>query len=263
MIRTPFLSQIAESYSGLGIRPAGIPALFGHYHCPHWRNQVMSPVWPTSPELSRGAVRGLERFFLRNPPRRSHDRFFSSYLNLLSGRGGHAIVDAKRILRDEGWTRFPQDSKLNVWEKPLSAPIPAGYSLRVGRLRSTPVHKDFIALTRRNFGSSAFFVKELEAMFSTIAKNTIEVVAYDRKNRPAAAGLVVTGKGAAFLFCGSVVPSHRGRGLWKALVGARQALSALDGARIWTTSTTNPRIAGKADRSLKILVYHKGPVLKR
>jgi len=58
-----------------------------------------------------------------------------------------------------------------------------------------------------------------------------------------------------------VLPRFRGRGLWKTLVGARQALSGFDGAKRWFMTTDNGRIAGKADDSFVWASYRPQRVL--
>ncbi len=253
----PLIRGIAMAYAGLGPRPRGVPSGLGHFHCPRWRNAATSPVWPLTKTVTRRQLDGLERYFVRRPKRHPFDDAGRCYLSVLQGRGGHDVRSIGRVARAAGWKRRERTLTLDVWLRPLALDPPSGYSVRFARLRRSAIHSDFMALTRANFRSSARFLRELEAMFKGIESNTFEVVFYSKGGKPAAAGLVTTGGSGGYFFCGSVAPHHRGRGLWRALVAARQWLSKADGARYWAASTKNPRIAGKCDRAFGIVTFWK------
>lgn len=247
---------IASAYAGLGRRPPGCPTAFTHFECPRWRNPVMSPLWPRGRKVSPKDLAGLEAYFRARPKRFPFEDAHRAYLTALAGPGGHDIAAIGKAAAARGWTRQDRGT-MNVWTRPIPLALPDGYSFSAARLGRSAIHRDFLEQTKRNFRSSTLFRRELNRTFPTLAERTYEAVLYSSAGNPAAAGLVTTLNGGAFLWCGSVDPRHRGRGLWRALVAVRQLLSQADGARIWSTSTVNPRIAGKSDRSLKIVMFFK------
>lgn len=217
---------------------------------------MTSPMWPLTRTVTERQLGALERYFDGHPKRNAYDDPRKCYFNILAGRHGHAVRPVASAAKKAGWLRQDKGT-LNVWTKPSKLVLPPGYSVRFGRMGGSPVHKDFLALTRQNFKRGAAFMRELSAMFRAIAPNTIEVVIYGRSGRRAAAGLVTTCGQGAYFFCGSVAPRYRGKRLWYALVAARQWVSYAEGTRFWVTSTFNPRIAGKADSSFKVVTFYK------
>lgn len=248
--------RIAAAYSGLGERPKRLPSAFAHFECPRWRNPVMSPLWPRCKTVSAPDLARLEGFFRAHPKRFPFEDANRAYLTALAGAGGHDIRTIGKVAAARGWIRKDRGA-MNVWFRPSPLAIPNGYHFSAAPLGKSGLHRDFLRQTKGNFKSSARFMRELRRMFPTLANRTSEVVFYSRTGMPAAAGLVTTRDSGAFLWCGSVDPRHRGRGLSRALVAALQLVSRADGADFWATSTENPRIAGKCDRAYKIAIFYK------
>lgn len=217
---------------------------------------MTSPVWPLTKTVSERSLKGLEEYFRIHPKRRPFDDQRRCYLNVLRGRGGHDVRQIASVARKTGWSRQDRGT-VNLWRKPLSAAMPAGYTLRYAHLRKTPIHRDFLFLTQQAFKRGTRFMRELELMFASISPRTFEVVIYSRVGNPAAAGLVTFSGAQGYLFCGSVSPRQRGRGLWYALVAARQSISRKHGARFWTTVTVNPRIAAKCEVAYDLVTFYK------
>ncbi|MBI2362800.1 MAG: hypothetical protein HYV15_05400, partial [Elusimicrobia bacterium] len=248
------LPRVLSAYAGLGPRPVGVPRAFSHFHCPRWRNPVMSPVWPTERSAAAADLARLEAFFKRHPKRRPFDDARMGYLTALLGPGGHDVRRIAAAAASRGWTRRDSGT-LEAWLRPERLSLPDGYYASSARVGASPLHRDFLRLCRESFHWSARFEHEIVATYRTLAARTLEVVLYSRSRRPAAAGLVTTQGGGAFLWCGSVSPRHRGRGLHRALRAARQHASRADGAEFWATSTRNPRISGRGELSWRIAMF--------
>ena len=80
---------------------------------------------------------------------------------------------------------------------------------------------------------------------------------YNSNGTAVGAGAVTTKNKSSFLWVGSITPKFQGKGLWYGLVAARQLVSKELGAEFWLTSTNNPRIIGRGDKSLSYDIYVK------
>lgn len=216
----------------------------------------MSPLFSLSSPLTLDQLRKVEAAHDLTGKRYPYDHP-KAYFNLLRGRGVPPPAPSLRIAREAGWELSKDTSILNYWQSPQPFVLPAGISLQIAPYFDASAYRLYLRLMRENFRVSRKFMKELDAIMETIEPHVTTVNLLNRHHQPVASGLVATRNHHAFLFCGSVHRRHRGQGLWRVLVAARQMVSAAQGARHWVTTTRNPRIQHKGDRSFEVLVLTK------
>lgn len=253
-ISSSFAFRVGQAYEGLGPLEKNLPKDMLHYDCYRWRNPVMAPMLKTSARIRKS---DLDLVMDLHRTRYTYDAK-SPYVQMLSGSPTDQAIN-HRLLRALGWKKGPSAQQLtvNIWTRPLPLELPKGIEMRVARYFDPRVRADFLKLLKANFDLTAHFISELEKLHAQIEPCLRTVVLYDRKKAPVASGLVSIGKERAhYLYCGSVAKKARGRGLWRILVAARQAVSLDSNSdSIWVTTTANKRIRAKGDINCRMIVY--------
>jgi hypothetical protein len=252
-ISKSLLKKIHGAYASLGERPKNTPMNVSLFHCDRWRNPTMSP-YHLAAGLKRNDFEAATRFFGKLRPSRDFETV-GPYLNVVGTSAD--IRQAAKLAKAAGWEKRKYDPVpvLNVWEKPLPLELPKGFYFSAGRFSDRKLNRDFLFTMRKNFGTKPKFIREVSAMIKGLGEGIQLVVLYHESGAVAGAGLVATKNGGSFLFCGSICPQYRGRGLWNALVAARQMVSQDRGSEFWITTTGNARIKGKGDHSFPIAVF--------
>ncbi|PJB24283.1 MAG: hypothetical protein CO113_14585 [Elusimicrobia bacterium CG_4_9_14_3_um_filter_62_55] len=239
-----FCDRIAGQWKS---RPAaGLTA----YACPFWLDTHVSPVFAGAAPPSARALEQLEAWFKK----RKADPYFSA----LAGRGPE-LAACTKAARRSGWDLDVLET-VNVWETPKPFEGRLGDEILFGDYFDPRLHRDYRSITKQVFKLDNAFMDRL-ARYERAVRCDVRLVVIKRGGRAIATGGVATAGASAELFGGAVLPRFRGRGLWKTLVGARQALSGFDGAKRWFMTTDNGRIAGKADDSFVWASYRPQRVL--
>lgn len=248
-------SKINQCYSSLGRHIPSLGTSISHFHCERWRNSVMSPFF-LKPGNIKSQLGRAESYFQRHRPKHSFDAA-GAYINLLgvdsSDQNNRLLVSARRF----DWKVDTRPNTLNVWENQRSLALAKSFHLVIGRYFDKAVYRGFRNTMVENFGTKPKFMHELDTMMRGIEERVKTVLLYHEGGMIAGGGLVATNAHGAFLFCGSVGKRFRGKGLWNALVSARQMVSADQGANFWITTTRTKRILGKGDFSFPLAVLSK------
>jgi hypothetical protein len=223
------------------VRPA--PGMTGYYF-PSWPISAASPVFAGARPPSGKNLKTLEAWFSR--------RGVKPYFSVLAGTDP-ALRPFTKAARANGWD-LDALRTVNVWNTPLPFEGRLGDEILFGDFFDPRVQRPFRRVSREVFGKKPGMFDRIER-YQRELKAASRLVIVTRRGTAIAAGSVVTAGSSAQLLAGAVLPRYRGRGLWKTLVGARQALSAFDGAKRWFLVTDNERIAGKSNESFVLGDY--------
>ena len=243
---------ILLSYSSLGSRPKSISNRISFYHCHRWMNPVMSPAFLQVDDAAKKDFEAIAKHFLKGKSRGSFPYDSAQpYLNFIPKTKSH-LSRAKTLSASLGWEHLPRQDCLNAWDKALPLELPKNYYFASGRYFERPIYRAFLKTMQENFKSTPKFMIELNHMIKGIEPNLRTVIIYHSSGQIAGAGLVSTANGTSYLFCGSIMKRHRGKGLWRSLVAARQLVSLAQGSRFWITTTGNPLITKKGQYSFQV-----------
>ena len=135
--------------------------------------------------------------------------------------------------------------------------IPKGYSISIGHYDQKPLSSDYIKLTRKNFKMNRQQVNKIQNLIRRMRFDAYIISVQNSAGKTVAVSCVlITGK-FGWLFGGNVLSSYRNKGLWTALLGARQQFSAAHGVKTWMLITSVPQIMKKRDVSVKWTIYSK------
>lgn len=249
-------AKINQCYSALGRRMPSLGEDISHFHCERWRNSVMSPFFLKSPRNWTIQLRRAESYFQRHGPKRPFDAA-GAYINLLDVDPGHRNSLLLAAARRLDWKVDIRPNTMNVWENQRPLVLAKSFHLVIGRYFDRAAYRGFRNTMVENFGTKPKFMHELDVMMQGIEERVRTVLLYHEGGMIAGGGLVATNAHGAFLFCGSVGKRFRGKGLWNALVSARQMVSAGQGAKCWITTTRTKGILGKGDFSFPLTVLSK------
>lgn len=223
-----------------GHRSRGKAQGFDDFVCPFFPNPFPSPVFFRGRTLTERHLRGLERLFGRRAP---------PYFNVVAG----TWAEVDRIgaqARSFGWRRKHR-STINIWTRPVRARVPAGFETVEGDYFDEAVNRPYRRLMRDVNRVGRPMMKKI-LRYQREVRGAGYLVVIQKSGRPVAVGAVTLAGRNAHFFAGCVLRGYRGRGLWRVLVAERQRVTHRLGARRWFMTTGNPRIAGKAHRTLKM-----------
>lgn len=253
----PVMSAIMRCYEAIGRRVPMTSRDLKHSHCSRWRNATMSPFFLNPQGDIQSQLGRAGSYFHRHKPQDACDAP-GAYVNLLGIDPRRADRRILAVAQASGWKVDPRRCTLNAWSARLPLILPKSVHLVVGRYFDRTVYRGFRTTMAANFGVKPRFMRELDAMMSGIEERVWTVLLRHESGKILGGGLVAARAEGAFLFCGSVSEAYRGKGLWNALVAARQMVSAQQGAEFWVTSTRVPQLLGKGEFSFPMTVLLKG-----
>ena len=236
-----FCNRLAPHWK---IKPA--PGLTG-YACPFWLDFHVSPVFAGKTAPSKWAFQALESWFQKK-------KHAQPYFGVLTDKDP-SLKRFTQAARANGWDLDTLHT-VNVWTTPLPFEGRLGDEILFGDFFDPRLHRSYRSITKKVFSLDNKFMDRV-ARYQKALRADTRLVVIKRRGKAIAVGAVATAGTSAELFGGAVLPRYRGRGLWKALVGARHALSGFDGAKRWFLTTDNDRIAGKANESFVYGEYRK------
>lgn len=256
VVRISIIELVENSYSGMGSREKGLPQKFFNFINPYWQNGVISPLFLKEDEdLEAKDLKKIEKYFKNASGLKFNDKKQAHY-NILIGSGVRKPSSQEKVLLESGWTKSA-DTVLNYWLKPIQLKLPEGYYFASASTQPSKLRNDFFELTSVGFKTDKIFEQRLINSWANILDSTRLVVLYHPDGTPVGSGAVTTKNNCSFLWVGTINPKFQGKGLWYGLVAARQLVSKEMGSEFWLTSTNNPRIIGRGDKSLSYDIYVK------
>jgi hypothetical protein len=225
------------------------------FECPAWRNPVMSTIFPAGRDLSNRDIAALTTHFANSKRRGTYD-VASPYISLLEGAHNSSANQAR--LRKAGWVQSKKTRGwINLWTAAVPITIPKGFTFQAGDVFDLKLHRDFLRMQIRNFGSSKPFNDELDRLNRKFGARLICVVIYNRNSRPVASGLVINGASGSYLYSGSVDAKYRGRGLWRLLTAVRMSFASSHGGKphAWLMLTRTPHLSKSGQISRRIETF--------
>lgn len=244
------IQDILNCFSALGEKKFRIGTSFEFYHCPLWKNSVMSPVLITNHKNMFSDLKKLEHDY-KKPIQKSPYNFKNAYVNYLTLGKAPLSKKVRQSFKEKDWLYYESEDSLNLWRSIIQTDIPKNIQIRSGRYFDPDIYPYFLETMKENFSCSDDFMKHLNKMLRTIEENIITVLLM-KNNKVIGAGLVAVKNGGAFLFCGSINKKHRNKKYWKVLASARQTLSAMKGAKVWITTTKVPQLLWRGDETYRI-----------
>lgn len=219
-----------------------------------WLLRLNTPIFLNKPVWNERLDTKLTRFFAREQGRHvfcTETPYFWMNRTLY---GRNAAFD--EAAAQSGYLRSGS-FQVCLWDRRWALDIPKGYTLRVGDIRDKKLRADAETVAARAFANEKSFWKKANDTLTDYLDRTAATVIYDSKQKPVATGMVTWTKTHSFLYTGGIVPAHQGKGLWRALIAARQTLGEPTEDRVWLLTTQNPRIRSKADRHFEVDVFDK------
>lgn len=247
------IQKILKCYSSFGDKKLKIGSSFEYYHCPMWKNSIMSPIYITSQKnWEKDLAKVVANF--KNPYKKSPLNAAAPYFNLTTNDS--TAVDKKLILKLEklGWHTTNIDYSLNLWTKPLELKIPKGIQIKVGNYFDPLIYPHFLKTMEDNFAIDDTFMKYFNKMLKTIEQDVMTVMLC--KNEKVIGAVVVAVKNeSACLLCGSINKEFRKKKLWNVLNAATQGISAAKGAKVWIYTTAQPELLWRGDETYRTTVF--------
>ena len=163
-------------------------------------------------------------------------------------------IDAR--LRELGYTCV-YDCRVIEFRKPRELRLPSGYRAAVGPFSDKALFLSYAAVTARCFDRGGWYARTNSRLTKKLESPSWLAVIYGPRNVPVAVSGVTVGRKTALLFGGCVIPGHRRRGLWKALLALRQGVARGRGVEACLLLSANPRLFGAAERARRLLTYRK------
>jgi hypothetical protein len=239
-------------YSGLGPEMVAFKKFALGYRSKRWLNSTMSPIW-IGPRVQSRDLKRIEKWFSNTKQLGPYEG--KNYFNALGN--GHLTSSSKALLKKQGWGKRKGKSILLYWNRPLNLRLPTNAYWIAGRPTDKQLWPMFAKELVKNFGSSRLFLTELKKLVVDVRHRTQLVLLVRGKRDIIGSGLVTTGNGHAFLWCGSINKKWRSKGFWRQLVAARQLASMTDGAAHWVATTSNSRIMKASRQRFQVISYVK------
>jgi hypothetical protein len=258
-LRIPILKEesfkkIYTAYSSLG-RLTKINSDLSFYHCDFWRNATMSPIFLNPSKNWKKSLINLETYFERTKNKSLYDS--PPYFNLLSKGKSKLPTEIIPTFSKCGWKLNTKETSLNFWRFPLALALPKGIHLRIGNYFDREIYPHFLKAMQDNFECDRQFMSYLNKMIKGVEHDTSTTLLFNHRGSCIGAGLVATKNNSAFLYCGSINRSYRGKNLWKTLVAARQMVSGSRGAKSWITTTRVPQLLWRGDETYRVNIFTK------
>ncbi len=181
-------------------------------------------------------------------------------MRLRAPRSGEAYYNAvfpKAPPRPAPGFALERDLRVVVYRRPRELVLPRGYRASVGDFGDQNLYSAYAEVTARVFPGGGKYPPLNRKLCAAMDVPSMLAVVHGPDGRPAAAGGVSCGKNGALLFGGAVMPAHRRKGLWTALLALRQALARGRGRKICVLLTANEHLASGGESRSGLAVYRR------
>lgn len=161
-------------------------------------------------------------------------------------------------LSTDDW-KIESDYTLEIWTKPVRYQLDARFTLIEGSFRDRKLAAEFNQFQKKENHWDRPFVQDWNRLTRAIQSRSRLTLIRNQSGKTVAAGLVIMGEHGAVLMAGTVSKRYRKRGLWRALLGARQTIAAQSGARRSLLFTKNPILTQRGDKTYRVHTLRKIP----
>ena len=250
------IKKCVHAYSIVGKRPANFLPNFDFYRVPYWLDPESSPLFLKPRETFNTAdLDYIEDYFTQETFGPFDKKM--AYLSIFQLPDNDNDLWQK-LLFDGQWKKQRIDT-VNIWSNLSTVELPDGYSYITKPNNDEEIKQFFRRLVKQNFQVNDEYIDLMNKSSMSVDENILTTVIFDVRKEPVGLGsfYVDPQTNCSYLFCGNISPAHRGRGLWRALVGIRQQESLKQKSSLWFLTTQNANIKGKCDFSVDFVTYGK------
>jgi len=202
--------------------------------------------------ITRSELKKLELFFDSYKPK----SFIETKTPFFCALDDQLSVQTRNLLTSFGWSESLESQQFNIFTKLRELNLPPGYSFSIFDQTCSSQLDQHTKLVGNVFKSKEIGNLLLKYFKEVKVKGYIVNIISSR-GKVVATGSVVFQNQIGALFSGCVDPKHQGKGLWNALVAARQACSATHGVKSWYLTTSTKAILYNSDESYSYKVWTK------
>ncbi len=261
MSNNPLIYQIIKkcvhAYSVVGKRPSNFLLNFDFYRVPDWLDPESSPLFLKPGEtFNISDLDYIEEYFKQETfgPFDKKIAYFSIFQ--LSNNNDNDLWH--KLLLERQWQKERIDT-VNIWNQLSPMELPKDYTYITKPNNDEQIKPIFRRLIKQNFKVNDGYIDLMNKSAMSVEDKIFTTVIFDVKMEPVGLGSFYVDPHTlcSYLFCGNIVSDHRGRGLWRSLVGIRQQESLKQNSDLWFLTTQNANIKGKCDFSVDFVTYSK------
>lgn len=235
-------SLYLTAFHGVGVPDRTIPAPFESALVTGFRDPGVSQILlPPNGVLTSTQTDRLMGWFRTH---RDHSKYSTPhpYFAYLDRPESSERRDVVRSLRGFDWRELTPVKHVKIWNEPIPLHLPKGFQLRIGSLKERSESEIYQALAEQNFGMPRALSSKVIETIRKLPGETGFYSIHTRAGRAIACGTTVMHRGAVLLGNGNVLKEYRRRGIWSALLAARQAVTFAQGAVSWILVTSSPEL---------------------